>query len=145
MNGYGHGYLWKDVVLPERKQEVGAIRCYEGTTCCNHLQNKICYKYAGQTSLKALPLFWYTVRELVGTSSRDGAGVDLTVVPPAGPHCAAALLLGGVSGQDVVAEVGVVQVVVTLFPLLDRWGGWCNVSGRPLGNVSCRWTKRVFL
>lgn len=117
---------------------MGAIHCHEGTTCCNHLQNKICYKYAGQTSLKALHLFSDTVRELDGTSSRDGAGVDLAVVPPAGPHRAAALLLGGVTGQDVVAEVDVVQVVVTLFPLLGRWGGWCNVSGRPLGNVSCR-------
>lgn len=44
--------------------------------------------------------------------------MDLTVVPPAGPHCAAALLLGAVARQDVVAEVGVVQVVVTLLPLV---------------------------
>lgn len=44
--------------------------------------------------------------------------MDLAVVPPACAHRAAALLLGGVSRQDVVAEVGVVQVVVTLFPLL---------------------------
>lgn len=46
--------------------------------------------------------------------------MDLTVVPPTCPHCAAALLLGGVAGQDVVTEVGVVQVIVTLFPLLHR-------------------------
>lgn len=44
--------------------------------------------------------------------------MDLAVVPPAGPRGAAALFLGGVPRQDVVAEVGVVQVVVTLLPLL---------------------------
>lgn len=44
--------------------------------------------------------------------------MDLAVVPPACPHRAAALLLGGVARQDVVAEVGVIQVIVTLFPLL---------------------------
>lgn len=42
------------------------------------------------------------------TSSLDRTGVDLTVVPPAGPHRAAALLLGGVPGQDVIAEINVV-------------------------------------
>lgn len=44
--------------------------------------------------------------------------MDLAVVPPARPHRAAALLLGGVARQDVVTEVGVIQVVVALFPLL---------------------------
>lgn len=34
--------------------------------------------------------------------------MDLTVVPPACPHRAAALLLGGVPGQDVIAEVCIV-------------------------------------
>lgn len=34
--------------------------------------------------------------------------MDLAVVPPAGPHRAAALLLGGIAGQNVVAEVGVI-------------------------------------
>lgn len=57
------------------------------------------------------------------TSSWDGTGVDLAVVPPACPHRAAALLLGGVARQDVVAEVGAVQVIVTLLPLLSGGGG----------------------
>lgn len=43
--------------------------------------------------------------------------MELAVVPPAGPHRAAALGLGGVPRQDVVAEAGVVQVVVALLPL----------------------------
>lgn len=42
------------------------------------------------------------------TSPWDRTSVDLTVVPPACPHRAAALLLGGVPGQNVIAEVCVV-------------------------------------
>lgn len=45
--------------------------------------------------------------------------MDLTVVPPASPHRAAALLLCGVARQDVVTEVGVIQVIVTLLPRLS--------------------------
>lgn len=54
-----------------------------------------------------------------GTSSREGAGVDLAVVAPAGADGAAALRLGGVARQHVLADVGgvVVQVVVALLPL----------------------------
>lgn len=51
--------------------------------------------------------------------------MDLTVVPPACPHRAAALLLGGVPGQNVIAEVCIVEVVIALFPLIwqRRTGG----------------------
>lgn len=58
------------------------------------------------------------VDEPPGTFSRDGTGVNLAVVPPAGPHRAATLFLGGVPREDVLAEVDVVQVVVALLPLL---------------------------
>lgn len=44
--------------------------------------------------------------------------MDLTVVPPARPGRAAALLLGDVAGQDIVTEICVVQVIVALFSLL---------------------------
>lgn len=52
------------------------------------------------------------------TGGEDGAGVDLTVVSPAHPDGAAALLLGDVGGQDAVAEHGVVQVQVALLLLV---------------------------
>lgn len=45
--------------------------------------------------------------------------MDLAVVPPARPHRAATLLLGGVARQNVVAEVGIIQVIVALLPLLS--------------------------
>lgn len=57
---------------------------------------------------------------IVFISPSDWAGVDLTVVPPAGPHSTAALLLGGVSGQHIIAEIGIVQVVIALLPLSTR-------------------------
>lgn len=64
--------------------------------------------------------------------------MDLAVVPPACPRRAAALLLRGVAGQDVVAEVGVVQVVVTLFPLLSRGGGRRDWSSGFRFHICCR-------
>lgn len=54
------------------------------------------------------------------TSPRVWAGVDLAVVSPTCSHRAAALLLGRVPRQDVLAEVGHIQVVVALFPLLRQ-------------------------
>ena len=42
--------------------------------------------------------------------------MDLTAVPPARASAAAALVLGGVAGQDVVAEVDVFQVVEAVLP-----------------------------
>lgn len=77
------------------------------------------------------------VGEPPGTSSRDGTFVDLAVVPPAGPNRAAALFLGGVPRQDVVAEVGVFQVVVALLPLLLNGGGGRGVSRQTLAHVIC--------
>lgn len=64
--------------------------------------------------------------------------MDLAVVPPAGPHRAAALPLGGVARQDVVAEVGVVQVIVALFPLLGGGGGRRDSSSGCGIQISCR-------
>lgn len=63
--------------------------------------------------------------------------MDFAVVPPAGPHRAAALLLGGVARHDVVAEVGVVQVVVALFSLLAPGGGMREQSAGRRAHVSC--------
>ena len=70
--------------------------------------------------------------------------MDLTVVAPAGTDGAAALLLGGVAGQDVVAHVGAVDVVVTLLPFLrpGRGGGGGGGDGGERGEggrvvVSC--------
>lgn len=71
--------------------------------------------------------------------------MDLAVVSPAGTHRAAALLLGGVSRQNIVAEVGVIQVIVTLFPLLSQGSGRSNSYRWSLGNGSCRGTKKPFL
>lgn len=51
------------------------------------------------------------------TSPQDRAGEDLTVVAPPGPGGAAALLLGDIGGQHIVAETGVVEVVVAFFLL----------------------------
>ena len=45
--------------------------------------------------------------------------MDFAVVPPARPGRAAALLLGGVSRQDVVTEICIVQVIVALFSLFS--------------------------
>lgn len=70
--------------------------------------------------------------------------MDLAVVSPAGAHRAAALLLGGVSRQNIVAKVGVIQVIVTLFPLLSQGSGW-NSYRWSLGNGSCGGTKKPFL
>lgn len=65
--------------------------------------------------------------------------MDLTVVPPACPHRAAALLLGGVPGQNVIAEVCIVEVVVALFPLLwQRRTGGRLVGGSFGGIVACK-------
>ena len=52
------------------------------------------------------------------TSPSWRARVDFTVVTPASAHCAAALFFGGVARKHVVAEVGIVQVVVALLHLL---------------------------
>ena len=52
----------------------------------------------------------------------DRAGVDLTVVSPAHPDGAAALLLRDVGGEDAVAEHRVVQVQVALLLILLLYG-----------------------
>jgi len=56
------------------------------------------------------------------TGSVDGAGVDLTVVSPAGAQRAAAFLQGHVTGQHALTQVLVVQPVVAFLPLY-RGGG----------------------
>lgn len=61
--------------------------------------------------------------------------MDFTVVAPACSSRAAALLLGGIVRQDVVAEVCVIQIIVTLSPLLCRGGERRDGFGVPL---SCR-------
>lgn len=50
--------------------------------------------------------------------------MDLTVVAPACSDRATALLLGGVARQDVVTEVGIIQVIVALLPLASRGSRW---------------------
>lgn len=50
----------------------------------------------------------------------DGAGVDLTVIPPSHSNGAAALLLGDVGRQDAVTEHGVIQVQVALLLLIRQ-------------------------
>lgn len=72
-----------------------------------------------------------------GTSSWDRTGMDLAVVAPTRPHRAAALLLAGVTRQDVVAEVCVVQVIVALFPLLNRRGCGASWSSRFGVGITC--------
>ena len=79
------------------------------------------------------------------TSSWNRTGVDLAVVPPAFANRAAALLLGGVSRHNVVAEVGVIQVDVTLFLLFCCGGRRRDSSWQFDGHISCRRTKRELL
>lgn len=53
------------------------------------------------------------------TGAQHRAGEDLAVVAPPGPGGAAALPFGDVGGQHVVAEAGVVEVVVALLLLFS--------------------------
>lgn len=77
------------------------------------------------------------MEEPPGTFSREGTGLNLAVVPPAGPHRAAALFLGGVPRQDVAAEFGVAQVVVALLSLLFGRAGGRGVSRQGQAHVIC--------
>ena len=53
--------------------------------------------------------------QLVLTGPHHRAREDLTVVSPAGPGCTTALLFGDVGGQHVIAETGIVEIVVAFF------------------------------
>jgi len=53
----------------------------------------------------------------ISTFLQYGAGMDLTVVPPAGSQRTAALLFSHAAGQHLITQVLIIQVVVTLFPL----------------------------
>lgn len=68
--------------------------------------------------------------------------MDLTVVSPTCPRGAAALLLSGVARQDVVAIVCIIQVIVTLLPLVGEGDDWINVFGV---NHSCWWAEKAYL
>lgn len=124
-----------------------ATHCREDTTCCNHLRDitVVHHQCATERSLSNRSTCPDVVsKEPPGTFSRDGTGVKLAVVPPAGPHRAAALFLGRVPRQDVVAGAGVVQVVVALSPLLVHRAGSRGVSRQCQAHVICqRRTRRA--
>lgn len=100
---FHRGHLWQQS-SPVRAQFVKIIWRKKNETQKPRVGILVCFILTDKLGLHTLSL--------------DGTSVDLTVVPPACPHRAAALLLGGVPGQDVITEVCIVQVVVALFPLL---------------------------
>ena len=69
------------------------------------------------------------------TGAVDGTGVDLTVVPPAGPQRAAALLQGHVAGQHALTQVLIVQAVVALLALHRGGGLWDPRGGEGDGRT----------
>lgn len=56
----------------------------------------------------------------IGTCFGYGAGMDLTVVPPACSQRTAALLFSHAAGQHLITQVLIIHVEVTLFPLHQR-------------------------
>lgn len=64
-----------------------------------------------------------------GTGVVNWTGVDLTLVTPAHPDRAAALLLGDVGRQDTIAEDRVIQVQVALFLFFDINRNLCSTKG----------------
>lgn len=141
-------YLCKDAVLPnfvQRNKAGVTIHCHEDTTGYNHLKITNGFISEIQKEQKMVINSQHGSFAFCCTSSLDRTGMDLAVVSPACPCCAAALLLGGVARQDVVAKVGVIQVIVTLFPLLSWDSGWRDWSCRFRRNISCWWTKKTSL
>lgn len=88
------------------------------------------------------------------TSVIDRTGVNLTVVPPASSHRAAALLQGDVAGQHILTQVLIIQGIEAVLTL--HWRNWGMHGGRKkersgkekrehtMGDKRRRWDVRLY-
>lgn len=100
-----------------RTERQATVHCHVDTTGYTHLRRQ---RNGVVCDISNVSMCRRVSSQSNRTSAYNRTGVDLTVVSPARSHRAAALLLGGVVWQNVIADVGAVQVVVALLPLLRR-------------------------